>query len=491
MKSKIITNYKRFILNESVNYSSKGLIIELCVSMILLNNEFLDNILDKGMKARYTNNSRTFLLDLKNLLLSKNRLKLGKFIDDRCQEDSDIAKATNVFDNIDFDIEKDWSLLSKSRDIARSIIDKLLPGTGKLDEKSITSIYWLGPNKDNDHKEDIVIELANEKQYSFFLDKTLSSQKTASFNKFADDLIGQDIDRLFSDSYIGRWNKLTQRWVQIIYENINKKMQSYIEEWINPNRIDILGYFDFFDIEYPDPKYKILGKFIPELDKNILTLSDLLGEIWKKREEFFIDVERVQEEWYETKVIILNSKILENLLSTSLKNNFKEYIVKRDEDNFKIAEGTVKMKLFKTIVEKMDSLERDIYFIAKRGEEFYRIPERNFFRKYYDDIQILFDYHVPFTVDKEEDNNDFNIKIKLLLDNEELMNMNIIVQFSGKEMSGKLNAKYKFELSSNFNYNIYQKENAGEEVEMYDDDNDVDDVDDHHLVDDDDLNNFA
>lgn len=461
MRSKIITNYKRFSLNESVNYSSKGLIIELCVSMILLNDGFLDNLLDKGIKARYTNNSRTFLLDLKNLLLAKNRLRLGKFVDDKCQEDFDIAKATNVFDEINFDIEKDWSLLSQSRDIARAIKDKLLPDN-KLNDQSINQIYWLGPNKDNEHKEDIVVELTNGKQYSFFLDKTLSTQKTASFNKFADDLIGQDIDRLFSDSYIERWNKLTQRWVQIIYENVNKNIQSYIEEWINPNRIETIEYFDFFNIEYPDPKYKILGKFIPELDKNILTFSDLLSEIWKKREDLFMNVERVQEEWYETKVVILNSKILENLLTTSLKNNFKEYIVKRDDDNFKIAEGIVKMKLFKTLVEKMDSLERDIYFISKRGDEFYRIPERNFFRKYYDDLQILFDYHVPFTVDKEEENNDFNIKIKLLMDGEELINMNIFVLFTGKEMSGKLSAKYKFELAPDFNYRIYQKENFNE-----------------------------
>jgi hypothetical protein len=63
---------------------NKNIISEICVSMVLLNNEFLDNILDRGLKARYSENSQIFLTDLKNLLLAKNRLHLGRFVDDRC-----------------------------------------------------------------------------------------------------------------------------------------------------------------------------------------------------------------------------------------------------------------------------------------------------------------------------------------------------------------------------------------------------------------------
>jgi hypothetical protein len=36
--------------------------------------------------------------------------------------------------------------------------------------------------------------------------------------------------------------------------------------------------------------------------------------------------------------------------------------------------------------------------------------------------------------------------------------MSISVKFSGGEMSGKLSAKYKFELSPNFNYQISKKD---------------------------------
>jgi len=31
------------------------------------------------------------------------------------------------------------------------------------------------------------------------------------------------------------------------------------------------------------------------------------------------------------------------------------------------------------------------------------IPSRDFFRKYYEDMDILFDYHVPLVVNKEEE----------------------------------------------------------------------------------------
>lgn len=115
------------------------------------------------------------------------------------------------------------------------------------------------------------------------------------------------------------------------------------------------------------------------------------------------------------------------------------------------------MKLFKTIVEKMDCLERPVYYLGNKGAQFYQIPSREFFRKFYDELNIKFDYHVKFIVSKEEENNDFVIKLILEMDNEPLINMNIVVKFSGGEMSGKLSAKYKFELADDFNYKVSKK----------------------------------
>jgi hypothetical protein len=446
------------IFKESKTYSNKNLITEICVAMVLINNEFLDNILDRGLKARYSENSSIFLTDLKNLLLAKNRLQLGKFEGNECIEDDETSKINGLFDEIEFDIEKDWNVLVNARITARNIIDKLIPDD-KLTKDDIKTIFWLGPNKDDEHQEDIIIELNSGKQYSFFLNKNLSSQKTASFNTFADELIGQDLDLLFKQEYLPKWDKLTQEWVKILYENANKNIQLHIEKFIDPKRIESLGYFEYFDLRHSDHKYKHLGEFIKDFNKNILKFPDLMTEIWKNRDNCFMDPERVYSEWMETKIVILNSKILENLFTTSLKSNFADDIKKLD-DGFKQAEGAVKMKLFKTLVEKMGCMERPVYYLGSNGNIFNYLPERDFFRKNYDDLTIKFDYHVNFTVSEEEESNDFKIKMKLELDGTKLLDMTIVIKFSS-EMSGKLSAKYKFDLSSNFNYIIATKKTEG------------------------------
>ena len=138
--------------------------------MVLLNNEFLDNMLDRGLKARYSENSQVFLTDLKSLLMAKNRLKLGKFIENKCVEDDDFYKVNGIFNSVEFSIEADWQKLIDARNTARNIIDKLIPDE-KLRQDQIRSVYWLGPNKDKEHSEDIVVELEDGRQFSFFLNK--------------------------------------------------------------------------------------------------------------------------------------------------------------------------------------------------------------------------------------------------------------------------------------------------------------------------------
>ncbi len=444
------------LFKESKSFSNKNIISDICVSMVLLNNEFLDNLLDRGLKARYSENSEIFLTDLKNLLLAKNRLHLGKFEDNKCVSDEELSKINGMFDNIQFDIEKDWNMLSNARLTARNIIDKLLPDE-KLDSDKIKRIYWIGPNKNEEYSEDVVIELNDDRQFSFYLNKNLSTQKSASFNTFAEELIGEDLNKLFTEEYLPKWNKLTQEWIRNLYEGANKNVQQYIERFIDPKRIDTIDYFEYFDIRHQDPKHKHLGEFFREFDKNILKFSDLMNEIWKHRETCFMDPERVYRTWMETKVVILNSKILENLLTNSLKSKYSTDIVKLD-DKYKLANGTVKMKLFKTIVEKMGCLERPTFYVGTKPEQFTMVPSREFFRKFYDELEILFDYHVNFSVSDEEEKNDFNIELKLELDENPLLNMNISVKFTGGEMSGKLSAKYRYELSPDFNYQISKLE---------------------------------
>lgn len=448
---KWIKKYKLFKESKNNKIEHKNIIKNICVSMTLLNNEFLSNILDRGLSARYRENSNVFVTDLKNLLLAKNRLNLGRFEGNKCVTDDNTPIINSIFEQLEFDIEKDWKLLIDARNTARNIIDKIFPDK-KLDSADIKSIYLI-LEKDNDNKEDIVIETNDDKQYSFYLNKNLSTSKTTSFNLFADDLIGENTDKLYNEEYLPKWNKLAQQWVKLIYENANKKVQKMIENFIDPRRIEDLQYFEYFDIRHRDPKYKYLGEFISDFDKNILKFPDLMNEIWKNKETCITDPERVTKEWYETKIVILNSKILENLLTTSLKTNNADDI-KKMNNGWKMASGTVKMKLFKNLVEKMDCLEKPVYYLGKNGDVFNLVPSRDFFRKNYDNLNMLFNYHVNFTVSEEEENNDFKIKLRLDLEYNNLINMFIIVKFSGGELSGKLSATYKFKLADNFNYLI-------------------------------------
>jgi hypothetical protein len=84
---KYLRGYKLFKEAKQEKVSYKNLITEICTAMVLLNNEFLDNLLDRGLKARYSENSEIFVTDLKNLLLAKNRLNLGRFEGDTCVAD--------------------------------------------------------------------------------------------------------------------------------------------------------------------------------------------------------------------------------------------------------------------------------------------------------------------------------------------------------------------------------------------------------------------
>lgn len=446
--------------NQNTIYKNKNIITEICVSMVLLNPEFLDKILDMGLKARYTENSSVFLTDLKNLLLAKNRLKLGKFEENKCVEDTEISKINGLFNNVDFSLEEDFNELVDSRITARNIIDKLLPEE-KLRPEMIRTIFWIGPNKTKEFSEDIVIELETGQQYSFFLNKSFSGQKSASFATFMDDLIGEEVNNLYAGFYIDKWNKLVQSWVQIIYTNANKNIQAHIEKFIQKDRIETLDWFGYFNIKHSDPKFQYLGEYIREFDKNVLWFSDLMNLIWKNRQTSFMDPERVYKDWMEVKTFTLNSKILEHILTESLTKNNPGEITKL-ESGMKKAEGKVKMKFIKTIVEKMGCLEREVYYLGNKGNEFTKIPSRNFFRKNYENMEVQFDYHVKMVISSEEERNDFKIKVNLLLDEKDLINTEIWVRFSGG-VSEKLSAKYKFEPVSNFNSIVFEKSKEVEE----------------------------
>lgn len=453
-----MTLIKRFSMlneaNEENVYRPTHLVHELCTAMVLLNNTFLDNILDRGLRARYQDNTHVFISDLKHLLTGSNRLRLGKFENNRCTEDKEYGNLNKLFETLKFDIGDDWQMLVNARNAARNIVDKMVPDD-KLREEMIEKIYWIGPNKTEDYEEDIVIELKDGRQFSFFLNKNVTLYKTASFNKFADELIGNEFENMFGPNYIAKWNQLTKRWIELIYNNSKKNIQFHIEKFIDPTKINMIHYFLYFDIKHRDPRYKILGEYIKELDDNFLDFSDLMAAIWKNRDICFVDPDKVYEEWMEEKVLILNSKILEHILTEGLTKHSLQDIEKA-EGGFKLAKGRVKMKIVKTIVTKLGCKDRNMFYLGNNGNIFTLVPTIKFFREGYDHLQVKFDYHVELTVKKEERKNDFQIRIQIALDEEPLMDCEVGVNFGRKEMSGHLSARYKFGMESDFNKKIYE-----------------------------------
>ena len=448
------------MLNESKEdefvYRPTNIIHELCTSMVLLNNTFLDNILDRGLRARYQSNTHVFINDLKNLLTGKNRLHLGKFENNKCIIDDEDSKLTKLFDTLEFTIDDDWQVLVDARNAARNIIDKLIPDD-KLRDEMIKAIYWIGPNKNEEYQEDIVLELNDGRQFSFFLNKNVTLYKTAAFNKFADELIGNEFEKMFGPSYIGKWNQLTRRWIEILYKNANKNIQRHIEKFIDPTKISFIHYFLYFDIKHRNPMYKNLGEYIRELDDNFLEFSHLMASIWKNRDICFADPEKVYQEWMEEKVLMLNSKILEHLLTEGLTRNSIQDIEKLP-DGLKLAKGKVKMKIVKTIVQKLGCRDRNMFFLGNNGNVFTLVPTVKFFREGYDAFEVKFDYHVELMVKKEERKNDFQIRLIIDLDGKPLMHCDVGVGFSRTgEMCGKLSARYKFGMEADFNERVYDK----------------------------------
>ncbi len=448
------------IINEDVEnkntYKPTNLIEELCCSMILLNNSFLDNILDKGQVGRYKTNTDVFVNDLKTLLHKKNRLCLGKFENNRCVEDTEIGKLTKLFDNLEFNIEDDFSILTNSRIAARNIIDKF-PGE-KLKEEMIKYIFWLGPNKTEEFDEDIVIELEDGRQFSFFLNKNLTLYKTASFVKFIDELVPNISEKIFSPQYIIHWNHLTQFFLSTIYKHANKNIQRHIEKFIDPLKIDNILFFTYLDTKHRDPRYKNLGEYIRELDDNFLDLKHLMSAIWKNREICFASPDEIFELWEKEKILVLNSKILEHLLTEGLTKNSSGDIEKLP-DGFKLAKGRVKMKLIKTIVDKLGCCDRNVFYLGNNGNNLIYLPTLKFFREGFSDLQIKFDYHVHLNVKKEERKNDFQIKIIVELEDKKLMEAFVSVAFSraGEMCSASLSARYKFDFEPDFNERIFEK----------------------------------
>jgi hypothetical protein len=450
---KWIKDRQSYIINEASTFKAKSVISEICVAMLLLNPEFLDNILDRGMKARYSENTKVFVSDLRNLVFGNNRLKCGVYNDDICVTENETSKINQYFSQLEnnFEIEKDWSTLVRARNIARNIQDKLLDY--KLEESNIRNVFWLGPNKEKGMKQDIVVEVNDGTQYNISINSKISLSKTQSFNTLFEDLIGEDnISKLHSEENKGKWDKLCQEWLRIIYENSNNTFKLHIEKFIDPDRIYSVKWDNLFQLKHRDKKYQFLGEHIEELDKNILYLHDLLNEIWKNGNLIINNFDEIKESWLEIKIAILNSRIIEHLVTSSLKNQLDEDEKLIKQDNHYVANDNMKNRILKMVTNTLGFDEMDIYFF--NTEDYTKLPAKTFLRDNFDNIDILFDYHVNLTPRDDEDDseiNDSQFNIKINHDSESLMDININTSFGGGELTSKLSSKIKVEVTDLIN----------------------------------------
>lgn len=445
---RFIKNYQLF--KESLD-NKKGndyIISDLCIAMLLLNPNFLDKLLDRGDKARYTEDSNVFLNDLKNFLFGNNRLNLGRFEDGKCVIDSEVSRINNEYNSTNFDIERDWSKLVNARIIARNIQDTLLGGD-KLVPEFIKYIFWIGPNKTKYNREDIVIETTDGIQYPIYINKKVNFNKTSSFNSIAETLLRGYENQVYN-GYIKEWDTLTREWVKIIYENANQNIRLQIEKFIDQDDIESLNLAAIQSLKQKNSNFQFIGEYFKEFDKYILTFAELLNEIYKNASFCFKDPKDVINKWESAKLLILNSNILEHLHTEVINSFLGNTPVEKLEDGFIKADGKLKKRFIKTIVDMIGSTEKANYFVTTNS--LLRMPERDFFRNNTDNFELEYYFHTELTPDENIDNNTFNFSIRMKLNNEKFIDVIMATKMSGGEMSGKLSTKTSIDFSDKINF---------------------------------------
>jgi hypothetical protein len=433
-----IKSYEVYKVNESTSFKSYKTVFELCVGMLLLNEDFLNKILDQGLKARYTENSSVFVQDLKNLLFGNNRLKVGILNEsgDRYEELKELGSANYHFNNMEdgFNIERDWNYLVKARNIARNIQDKLLFDT-KLSSDDIKQILWTTPNKERGEKEVLVIETKDDNQYCIALDK-FNLTKTQSFNTLLETLVGEV--NIHNEQYQPRWDKLAQEWLRLVYEKAKPSLKVEMKKYIDPDRFYSITWENYFKIKHFDKQFKHLGEYVELFNKNITSLHDLMTNMYKNIELSFED-NSIIAEWEEIKKHVLTSGVLEHIISSEFDKEEGEEV-----GDFIKATDSSKQRIMKVMLEILSVKERDLNYFHL--DNFYKVPNKQFYRNNFEDFDLLYDFHVKLTSES-----DSIFRMVMNYKGKELLKMDLDTNWSGGEMSGKLSTKIKVTVSEDYN----------------------------------------
>lgn len=411
----------------------KRALFEILVGICIINPDFLTKILEGGYKHRYTLDNKSFLLDVKNILLNNNtKFKLGKYVPDLDEytKDDEISKIKYVFtDDVEFDIEKNWNKLVNADKLAKSIREE-------LNIIDLDKIYWTGLDLLSEGSENLVVKTENE-FYKICIKNIFNTTITKSADVLLSDLFNKEID-LYSEEYMDNWDIISNKYINLVYKYSTIEHQKLILEWLHVKDIKDIDYKEYNNIRHSGEFTQKLGKHVIEFEKNIIYLKNLIKEIYNT-----IDNEEFKKEWEDVKSEFLNSRIIEHMFITELKeigNDSLYYNI--DGETYKSTSGQFKTCIANLILNKILATEGDIYFFSENGKKHTYIPsDKSIIED--DNIIVLYKYHTNleeykiFTLDIFVGKNEEGIIKKMF---------NGVIEIDWfNEMQNKLKSKIKFD----------------------------------------------
>jgi len=422
--------------------NSKRAMFEILTGICILNPDFLTGILEGGYKQRYTMDTKSFMIDVKNIILNNNtKFKIGLWnkAEEKWEKDEEISKIHYVFnDETEFDVEKNWNVLVKADKLAGSIRKAL-----DIDDSNLKNVYWTGLDVFSLSCENVVVETKDE-QLQICIKNIFGTTFTKTADDVLSDLFEKDID-LYSEEYEKQWNILTNKWLNLVFDHSKLDFQKYILEWLHTSHIDQYTYDEYMKLKHPGKQNQKLGKHIPEFNKNIKFLRDLLKKIYKNREETMENVQSFDEKWNEAKDEFLNSRILEHLFIEQLKsmgNDGLYYMI--DGVRYKTSTGEFKNNIIQFLLDRiLCTAGKEIYFFSDNAKNWTFIPSSKVLLED-ENVQALYRYHSELGDEDVE----FELDIWIGKSEEEKVQKMLLGKMCFDwfgEMSNKLKCKLSFD----------------------------------------------
>jgi hypothetical protein len=411
----------------------------LIIPIFILDDNITKKLFEGGKQVKYNYNNGVFLNEIKNYIFTSKKLKLGIKQKDRVVEENNPGKINEFFEETikQFDISKNWSYLTKSKNISENIKSNL--SEDKLNSHRIKNIYFLGPNKTQDDDIDFAIELQNGSEFFISINRNPDKKRVKSLNNLFDLLVGGNTQKIFSSKYKDSWDKLSREWFQLIYDNTHQEYKDFIKNFINPDMSFSLTWTSYLKLDIQKKENKILGKYFPLLNKNFKKLSVLLSYLYK-RPKAFENYSELKNNWNFIKDHILFNEIIEDYLISSVRE-IKDKKIQKNSDGFYRAEGLLKDRFIRLLIYTIDLKSISKYDFSSSDFKF--IPSKESVRNNYNNIDILFNFHKSKKIDDKQ------INIRFLLKERPIFDIDIEIIFTGGEMGKKLGANIDTKVHNN------------------------------------------